>query len=122
MLGGSVSLILVLITYMGVWLFSCLQIQARSIPHLMEQSDVMGSARTGSGKTLAFLVPAIELLCSSHFLPRNGTGVIVICPTRELAIQVCMMNCILTSQELAVSETIIIRCPNPTETIYFLLR
>ncbi|KAG2546680.1 hypothetical protein PVAP13_9KG038600 [Panicum virgatum] len=63
------------------------EIQARSIPHLMEQSDVMGSARTGSGKTLAFLVPAIELLCSSHFLPRNGTGVIVICPTRELAIQ-----------------------------------
>jgi len=78
----------------------------------MEQSDVMGSARTGSGKTLAFLIPAIELLRSSHFLPRNGTGVIVICPTRELAIQVCMMNCILTSQELAVSETIIIRCPN----------
>ena len=77
---------------MCAWLFSLLQIQARSIPHLMEQSDVMGSARTGSGKTLAFLIPAIELLRSSHFLPRNGTGVIVICPTRELAIQVCMMN------------------------------
>ncbi|CAL4935421.1 unnamed protein product [Urochloa decumbens] len=63
------------------------KIQARSIPHLMEQSDVMGSAKTGSGKTLAFLIPAIELLHNCHFLPRNGTGVIVICPTRELAIQ-----------------------------------
>jgi ATP-dependent RNA helicase DDX18/HAS1 len=48
----------------------------------------MGSAKTGSGKTLAFLIPAIELLRSSNFLPVNGTGVIVICPTRELAIQV----------------------------------
>ncbi|XP_008665242.3 DEAD-box ATP-dependent RNA helicase 27 [Zea mays] len=63
------------------------KIQARSIPHLMEGSDVMGSAKTGSGKTLAFLVPAIELLHRSHFLPRNGTGVVVVCPTRELAIQ-----------------------------------
>ncbi|RLN41962.1 hypothetical protein C2845_PM01G31450 [Panicum miliaceum] len=63
------------------------EIQARSIPLLMEQCDVMGSARTGSGKTLAFLIPAIELLHNSNFLPRNGTGVIVICPTRELAIQ-----------------------------------
>ncbi|RCV41345.1 hypothetical protein SETIT_9G128200v2 [Setaria italica] len=63
------------------------EIQARSIPHLMAQSDVMGVAKTGSGKTLAFLIPAIELLHSSHFLKENGTGVIVICPTRELAIQ-----------------------------------
>ncbi|KAK8443914.1 hypothetical protein SEVIR_9G049200v4 [Setaria viridis] len=63
------------------------QIQARSIPHLLEGKDVMGAAKTGSGKTLAFLVPAIELLHHLHFSPRNGTGVIVVCPTRELAIQ-----------------------------------
>jgi superfamily II DNA/RNA helicase len=68
---------------------SCLQIQARSIPHLLEGKDVMGAAKTGSGKTLAFLIPAIELLYHTHFSPRNGTGVIVVCPTRELAIQVC---------------------------------
>ncbi|OEL17426.1 putative DEAD-box ATP-dependent RNA helicase 51 [Dichanthelium oligosanthes] len=47
------------------------EIQARSIPHLMVQSDVMGSAKTGSGKTLAFLIPAIELLRKSHFMPRK---------------------------------------------------
>lgn len=65
-----------------------MQIQARAIPPLMEGKDVLGAARTGSGKTLAFLLPAVELLHSIHFSPRNGAGVIVICPTRELAIQV----------------------------------
>ncbi|XP_006651920.1 DEAD-box ATP-dependent RNA helicase 27 [Oryza brachyantha] len=63
------------------------QIQARSIPHLLQGRDVMGAAKTGSGKTLAFLIPAIEMLHHAHFMPRNGTGVIVVCPTRELAIQ-----------------------------------
>ncbi|KAJ3671048.1 hypothetical protein LUZ60_008474 [Juncus effusus] len=63
------------------------QIQARSIAPLMEGKDVMGAARTGSGKTLAFLIPAVELLHRVHFSPRNGAGVIVVCPTRELAIQ-----------------------------------
>ena len=96
MLGGSVSLILVLITYMGVWLFSCLQIQARSIPHLLEGKDVMGAAKTGSGKTLAFLIPAIELLFHLRFSPRNGTGVIVVCPTRELAIQVYGLSMLIS--------------------------
>lgn len=65
-----------------------LQIQARSLPLLIKGIDVLGAARTGSGKTLAFLVPAVELLYQLHFAPRNGTGVIIICPTRELAIQV----------------------------------
>ncbi|XP_073303160.1 ATP-dependent RNA helicase HAS1-like [Primulina huaijiensis] len=63
------------------------QIQARAIPRLLEGKDILGAARTGSGKTLAFLVPAVELLHHIHFTPRNGTGVVVICPTRELAIQ-----------------------------------
>ncbi|XP_050377491.1 DEAD-box ATP-dependent RNA helicase 51 [Argentina anserina] len=63
------------------------QIQSRAIPPLLIGKDVLGAARTGSGKTLAFLVPAIELLYHAGFAPRNGTGVVVICPTRELAIQ-----------------------------------
>eukprot|EP00258_Populus_trichocarpa_P000360 XP_002298317.3 DEAD-box ATP-dependent RNA helicase 51 [Populus trichocarpa] len=63
------------------------QIQARAIPPLLVGKDVLGAARTGSGKTLAFLIPAVELLHNVHFAPRNGTGVVVICPTRELAIQ-----------------------------------
>ncbi|XP_021738244.1 DEAD-box ATP-dependent RNA helicase 27-like [Chenopodium quinoa] len=63
------------------------QIQARAIPPLLEGKDVLGAARTGSGKTLAFLIPAVELLHQTRFTPRNGVGVVVICPTRELAIQ-----------------------------------
>lgn len=65
-----------------------MQIQAKSIPELLIGKDVLGAARTGSGKTLAFLIPAVELLYHACFSPRNGTGVVVICPTRELAIQV----------------------------------
>lgn len=42
----------------------------------------------GSGKTLAFLVPSVELLHRARFLPRNGTGALVISPTRELAMQI----------------------------------
>ncbi|KAL2923347.1 DEAD-box ATP-dependent RNA helicase 51, partial [Bienertia sinuspersici] len=63
------------------------QIQARAIPPLLEGKDVLGAARTGSGKTLAFLVPAVEMLYQTRFSPRNGAGVVIICPTRELAIQ-----------------------------------
>ncbi|KAK7347410.1 hypothetical protein VNO80_21940 [Phaseolus coccineus] len=63
------------------------QIQARAIPPLLIGKDVLGAARTGSGKTLAFLIPAVELLYNVKFTPRNGAGVVVICPTRELAIQ-----------------------------------
>lgn len=42
----------------------------------------------GSGKTLAFLIPCVELLYRAKFTPRNGTGAIVISPTRELAMQI----------------------------------
>mmetsp|Transcript_5862 Transcript_5862/g.9102 ORF Transcript_5862/g.9102 Transcript_5862/m.9102 type:complete len:592 (-) Transcript_5862:2239-4014(-) len=64
------------------------QIQAKSIPALLQGNDLLGAAKTGSGKTLAFLVPAVELLVRVQFKPRNGTGVIVISPTRELALQI----------------------------------
>ncbi|KAH8021648.1 hypothetical protein HPB51_016044 [Rhipicephalus microplus] len=63
------------------------EIQAKSIPHLLEGKDVVAAAKTGSGKTLAFLIPAVELLYKLKFMPRNGTGALVIAPTRELAMQ-----------------------------------
>ncbi|KAK3770863.1 hypothetical protein RRG08_036463 [Elysia crispata] len=63
------------------------EIQHRSIPYLLEGRDLMGAAKTGSGKTLAFLIPAVELVYKCHFMPRNGTGVIIISPTRELSMQ-----------------------------------
>ncbi|ODV85918.1 hypothetical protein CANARDRAFT_197471 [[Candida] arabinofermentans NRRL YB-2248] len=64
------------------------EVQARTIPPLLAGKDVLGAARTGSGKTLAFLIPAIELLYSLKFKPRNGTGAVIITPTRELALQI----------------------------------
>ena len=62
-------------------------IQAKTIPHLLEGRDLVGAAKTGSGKTLSFLLPAIELIYKLKFMPRNGTGVIIISPTRELSMQ-----------------------------------
>ncbi|WWC85276.1 ATP-dependent RNA helicase HAS1 [Kwoniella dendrophila CBS 6074] len=64
------------------------EVQARTIPPLLAGKDVLGAARTGSGKTMAFLVPSVELLSTLRFKPVNGTGVIIISPTRELALQI----------------------------------
>lgn len=64
------------------------EVQARCIPPLLAGKDVLGAARTGSGKTLAFLIPVVELLYRLKFKPRNGTGVIIVSPTRELALQI----------------------------------
>jgi ATP-dependent RNA helicase DDX18/HAS1 len=64
------------------------QIQAKAIPALLTGKDLIGAAKTGSGKTLAFLIPVVELLHKASFATRNGTGAIVIAPTRELAMQI----------------------------------
>ena len=64
------------------------EIQRRGIPPLLAGRDVLGAAKTGSGKTLAFLIPAVEMLSALRYKPRNGTGVIIVSPTRELALQI----------------------------------
>ncbi|XP_034074295.1 ATP-dependent RNA helicase DDX18 [Gymnodraco acuticeps] len=63
------------------------EIQHKSIRPLLEGRDVLAAAKTGSGKTLAFLIPSIELIYKLKFMPRNGTGVVILTPTRELAMQ-----------------------------------
>ena len=63
-------------------------IQLEAIPAAMEERDVLGSAPTGTGKTAAFLLPALQHLLD---YPRRKPGaprVLVLTPTRELAIQV----------------------------------
>eukprot|EP01029_Cantina_marsupialis_P010311 TRINITY_DN2346_c0_g1_i1.p1 TRINITY_DN2346_c0_g1~~TRINITY_DN2346_c0_g1_i1.p1 ORF type:complete len:526 (+),score=180.53 TRINITY_DN2346_c0_g1_i1:49-1626(+) len=67
---------------------SMTRIQAKSIGPLMEGRDLLGAAKTGSGKTLAFLVPTIDNLAKIKVKTRNGTGIIVVTPTRELALQI----------------------------------
>ena len=59
-------------------------IQAEAIPVLMQGRDVVGQSQTGSGKTLAFAVPAIE---KADPLQRCVQA-LILCPTRELAVQV----------------------------------
>lgn len=59
-------------------------IQAEAIPVLMAGRDVVGQSQTGSGKTVAFAAPAIEKT-DPH---RRGVQVLILCPTRELAVQV----------------------------------
>ncbi|XP_026150448.1 ATP-dependent RNA helicase DDX18 [Mastacembelus armatus] len=63
------------------------EIQHKTVRPLLEGRDVLAAAKTGSGKTLAFLIPSIELIYKLKFMPRNGTGVVILSPTRELAMQ-----------------------------------
>lgn len=63
------------------------KIQDKAIPALLAGKDLIGAAPTGSGKSLAFLIPIIELLRKAKFHTRNGTGAIILSPTRELAMQ-----------------------------------
>ncbi|NLZ45848.1 MAG: DEAD/DEAH box helicase [Clostridiales bacterium] len=61
------------------------EIQAKSIPLIREGKDVIGKSQTGTGKTIAFGIPAIEAIDAKS--PRKNVQVLIICPTRELAIQ-----------------------------------
>jgi ATP-dependent RNA helicase RhlE len=60
-------------------------VQAQAIPCALEGKDVLATAQTGTGKTLAFLIPIIEMLQRE---PSQKVRVLVLLPTRELAIQV----------------------------------
>jgi ATP-dependent RNA helicase DDX18/HAS1 len=63
------------------------EIQCQIIPLAKKGIDILGTAKTGSGKSLAFLIPAVELLFRCGYTNSNGTGVIILTPTRELATQ-----------------------------------
>lgn len=59
-------------------------IQERAIPKALKGLDVIGQAQTGSGKTIAFAIPILEKI----FIPDKSPQAIVLCPTRELSMQV----------------------------------
>jgi ATP-dependent RNA helicase DeaD len=59
-------------------------IQAEAIPLLLQGKDVVGQSQTGSGKTVAFAAPALEKVT----VEERTTQVLILCPTRELAVQV----------------------------------
>ncbi len=60
------------------------KIQTAAIPIILSGRDVAGQAQTGTGKTAAFAIPALQLID----LTSKKVQVIVMCPTRELAVQV----------------------------------
>ena len=59
-------------------------IQTKAIPIALTGRDVIGQAQTGSGKTLAFGIPVLNKL----FVPDKSPQAIILCPTRELCVQV----------------------------------
>ena len=59
-------------------------IQSQAIPILMEGKDIIGQAQTGTGKTAAFGIPILEMIN----LKDNAVQALILCPTRELSIQV----------------------------------
>ena len=63
-------------------------IQAEAIPHILAGSDLRASAETGTGKTAAFILPAMQRLTVPSLLPGRGPRILVLVPTRELAMQV----------------------------------
>ena len=59
-------------------------IQQKAIPQVLNGIDITAQAQTGSGKTLAFAVPILEKI----FIPDRSPQAIILCPTRELCMQV----------------------------------
>ena len=59
-------------------------IQKKAIPLELEGRDVTAQAQTGSGKTIAFTIPILEKI----FIPDKSPQAIILCPTRELSVQV----------------------------------
>ena len=60
-------------------------IQQQAIPVALSGRDLIGCAETGTGKTAAFLLPIIQMISAR---PRPGIRVLVLAPTRELALQI----------------------------------
>jgi ATP-dependent RNA helicase DDX5/DBP2 len=63
-------------------------IQSQAWPIAVQGKDFIGVAKTGSGKTLAFLLPAFRMLSKQQPDCSNGPAVLVLAPTRELAVQI----------------------------------
>src|SRR5215813_5488375 len=60
-------------------------IQQQAIPVVLSGHDLIGCAETGTGKTAAFLLPITQHLSEG---PRPGVRVLILAPTRELALQI----------------------------------
>ena len=64
------------------------EVQRQAVPAALEGHDLLVSSHTGSGKTAAFLLPSLHKLAEPSELPGSGPRLLVLTPTRELALQV----------------------------------
>ncbi|MCD8560556.1 ATP-dependent RNA helicase SrmB [Shewanella xiamenensis] len=74
-------------------------IQQETLPHALEQRDILARAPTGTGKTASFLLPALQHLID---FPRRYSGqarVLILTPTRELASQIHRYACHLATDQ-----------------------
>ncbi|HZE61031.1 MAG TPA: DEAD/DEAH box helicase [Burkholderiales bacterium] len=63
-------------------------VQREAIPAALAGGDLLVSSQTGSGKTAAFVLPGLQRLRTAAKIPGNGPRMLVLAPTRELAMQV----------------------------------
>jgi superfamily II DNA/RNA helicase len=63
-------------------------VQAQAIPAALAGADLLVSSFTGSGKTAAFILPSLQRLSAEPAVKGNGPRILVLTPTRELAMQV----------------------------------
>lgn len=63
-------------------------IQEQAVPVILEGKDLMGIAQTGSGKTACFVMPILEKLQNAEVKKNRNVQVLILVPTRELAIQI----------------------------------
>jgi len=81
---------------------SLMPVQEKTLPYLLEGTDLIVQSRTGSGKTGAFLLPLFELLTPT----KNATQALILTPTRELAKQI---HSEFERMTLATTETAALR-------------
>ncbi len=62
-------------------------VQLKTIPSVLQGRDVMGLAQTGTGKTAAFVLPVLQRLLDQEAPKRGPVRVLILSPTRELAMQ-----------------------------------
>nr|WP_321514254.1 DEAD/DEAH box helicase [uncultured Pseudodesulfovibrio sp.] len=63
-------------------------IQTQAIPYVLKGHDVMGLAQTGTGKTAAFALPTLQRLLNEELPAKGAPRILVLAPTRELALQI----------------------------------
>ena len=63
----------------------CTPVQEQAIPLILEGRDLIGCAQTGTGKTAAFILPTLHMIKQQE---GKGIRALIICPTRELALQI----------------------------------